>query len=170
MAVRVRKLIAAAVVCAAMVSAVSCTSSTEPDLGDVTGGYLLVRVNGEVLPAALDRSAARSIDIVAGTLVLHADGRATGTNRVRVSEPGAAPMEVLSEVEGTYTRVGSNVVVTFPSGFSHSLEVRDGGERLRTAGMHCTGDCPLVTGVLHIYEFERAFLIGGEWDTASLAR
>jgi hypothetical protein len=151
------RYVRAAAAAALLFLTASCSSISGPV---TTDAYLLDRLNGSPLPAMLDRSAHRSIEVLAGTLQLRSDGRARMTSRVRVTDAGADPVEAQETVEGTWRRSGGNVVITLADGWVHTVEELAGGERLRTAAMRCTWDCGRATAVLHVFEFQRAVVVG----------
>jgi hypothetical protein len=154
--VRTTRALAAAALLAGLAG---CSEVSAPV---TTEAWTLDRLNGQPLPALLDGSAHRTIEVVAGILVLHSDGRARSTLRVRITDAGGEPVEQVDEAAGTWQRTGGHVVVTLASGWTHTFEVQAGGQRLRTTAMNCTRDCAMATSVLHIFEFQRAVIIGSE--------
>jgi hypothetical protein len=130
--------------------------------------FALETVNGQPLPALLDGSEVRTMEVVNAALVLRQGldrgGRADATTVFRITDAGQQPVQDTVRTQGSYVRSGDEVRVEFPGGAFHRLRVEDGGATLRTVAAGY-GDAPhggAATGVLHIHVFRRGVLIGGD--------
>ena len=86
-----------------------CLSACKQDAkvangNDPTGGYTLVTVNGNTLPATVSHEGA-ALQIRSGTFTINADG--TCSSKVVFASPSGA--ESSREVSATYTREGSRI-------------------------------------------------------------
>jgi hypothetical protein len=143
-------------VAAILAIASACSQVSAPVTKDT---YMLDRVNGNPLPAVLDRSSHRTLEVLAGTLEIRSDGRARASHSMRITDADAAPVETAEETAGTWRREGDYVVITFDDGFVHTFEAVAAGERLRTSAMRCTRDCAMATSILHIFEYQMVVFI-----------
>jgi hypothetical protein len=148
------RLVAIAILLAGIAA---CGESQAPVTAET---YALATVNGQLLPAVLDQSAVRKIEISSGSLALLSDRRAVASNSIRVTDTGEYPVDSVETVEGTFERLTDHVVVTFANGYVHTFETLSDGHRLRTVSLTCTGECVANTDVLRIFEFHRATVIG----------
>jgi hypothetical protein len=134
--------------------AAACQGATAPREPVV---YVLQHLNEQPLPAPLDRSTSRSIDVFAGSLRLdprtRTSGRVSGTGHVRITEADGTFRDETTDAAGNYTMTTDRLHITFDNGSTHTLAVEDGGARLRTTAATCAGFC---TQVLHIYTYYRA--------------
>jgi hypothetical protein len=130
--------------------------------------FALEAVDDRPLPAALDRSELRTIEVVGASLVLRAGlergGVAEATTIVRITDAGQPPVQDTARVQASYTRSADRIHLVFPGGATHTLAVEDGGATLRTVAASA-GAVPAggaATGVLHVHLFRRGALIGAE--------
>ena len=104
---------------AVLVAALACSSTTAPQSNE--GTYTMVALNGFALPATvsgIDYAGTYQWRVVAGTLILRADGSYTETLNIRSYHAGVLESDYQTVEQGTY--VVSRMAITFNSNAAYS--------------------------------------------------
>ncbi|HEY0022926.1 MAG TPA: lipocalin family protein [Longimicrobium sp.] len=89
----------------------ACSDVTSSD--SITGTYTLRTVNGDVVPAVIYDSDSGTEEVLDGSVRLDEDGSGSIIIRVRSTLGGGAPETETRTANGTYTRSGSTITITF---------------------------------------------------------
>lgn len=110
------RVVAAALLCAAVAS---CDDATGSVPSEAVGTYTLVQVNGMALPARITDTATQQVDIVAGGMIVRADGTYRETRTSSVTD-SSGTRTGSSFTEGTLHVTGSTLEVRERLGGTYS--------------------------------------------------
>jgi uncharacterized lipoprotein NlpE involved in copper resistance len=92
-------------------TAVGCSDSTGP-AGSLSGTYSLRTVNGAQVPVSVISTVGYSLDVIAGSIALDAQGNYTGTIRYRETYSGQQPTQYDDTIVGYWTLSGNQLTLT----------------------------------------------------------
>ena len=104
---------------ALIVTLVACGGDRATGPQSVAGSYTLQTVNGTSTPAAVDQSSTQRLDVTAGTIVLTADNKWSGSIGLRIIDLTSGQVQdensAVPFAGGTYTLSGSSLTLNDPT-------------------------------------------------------
>jgi hypothetical protein len=91
-------------------TAAGCSDSTGPG-ASLAGTYALRSVNGVTPPVTVIATTGYTLDVLAGSIVLDAQGNYTGTIRYRETYSGSAPTQYDDTIVGYWTLSGNQLTL-----------------------------------------------------------
>jgi hypothetical protein len=106
-----KRLLVLALTLAFGLGATSCSDSTGPGSA-VAGVYTLRNVNGITPPVTIYQDATFRVDVLAGEIVLDANGNYQGTTRYQEFDRGIAQQPYNETIVGYWTLSGNQIALT----------------------------------------------------------
>jgi hypothetical protein len=123
---RFRTTLTAGMLAASLAACGGDPTGTDPELG---GEYILVSIDGKLLPVIVDQIGNDIAEVTFGSVTLNANGTFSDVTHLRITESGVTTTEV-DATQGTWAVVGTTVAFTPNDGSGNYTMTWDGDIRL----------------------------------------
>jgi hypothetical protein len=134
-----RRLLVLATALATTLTVAGCNSDSTAPGASLAGTYTLQTVNGLPLPVTVSRTGPYSKDVVAGQIVLDANGNYTGVTTYSEYNNGTFIGQYTDRITGYWTLSGSQLTLVDASGASGPYNATVSGNQLTVTGYNQSG-------------------------------
>jgi hypothetical protein len=136
-----RHLLSRAATAAALLALAACGDGAAAPAPDVTGTYRLRAVNGKAPPQVVERSAAGTVELTGGTVVVGSDGTFAYAGELRVTTAGGATVTRPQSIAGVWRAAPGGIEVADDGAIGVALVTFTGGNTLTFVDR---GDAPVT--------------------------